>query len=1034
LSDELNITQIPAIQLLERLGWQRIKDIRQTRKRVILEDILTAKLNEINLYYHNGIKKRFSKANVQNAINSLRTSLDSGLVAANKEIYELLTGSRAFKVEGNKSQTFRYFDFDNINNNAFNMIEEFVVEGKDENIRIDIVLFINGIPLVTLECKDPSIEVEEAVSQTIRNQTEQYAPELFKYIQLTIASNKNEVKYGTCGTPKKFYSVWKEEELEWHQEQLERCIIARMPTKQDMDIISLLSKERLFDIFQNYIVFDKNIKKIARHQQFFAVKDIITRVATRNQEGKRKGGVIWHTQGSGKSLTMVMLTKALVESPKIPSAKIVVVTDRITLDKQITQTFNNTDFNPHQAGTAKDLVEAIKNNKEIITTTVHKFEGAYRANLVDESKDIFILVDESHRTEYGLLNQYMNKVFPNAAYIGFTGTPLMKEDKNTMEKFGGLIHTYTIQDAVADNVIVPLIYEGKTVEQSINAIGIDNKLNQITNKLNERQTRDLKQKWASYNKMASSDSRIDFIAFDIHHHFYNQFRRNSPEFKAMLATSSKVEAITYLNKLEQIGDLEVAVMISPPDTREGYTTIDEKSSSLVLNFWERMMKRYNRSPEQYERDIKDEFVNGSLDIVIVVDKLLTGFDAPRAVVLYIDKPLKEHSLLQAIARVNRIYEGKDYGFIVDYRGLIQQLDEAMGMYSGAGLENYDPEDIRGALIDVKKVADEVQTHYSNLEDFFITISNKEDLEEYERYLEPDHLRQEFYERLSLFSRNLKVVLGSVEATEHLGLAKVNKYREKFKFYQNLRGAVKRRYSDEVDFKEYEDQMKNMLDTYVNAQDIISVIAPVNVMEVDAFEKELSQIASKEAKADTIRTRISTSIQDIKTSDPIRYKKFSEMLREAYEEYKRRRQEEAEQMAIRKQRKAEEVYYDKMNNIKTEYQKGREKKEYPETLQENTNAQVFYDILKDISSSTVKEANSEVEVFNQAAALYADRVLREKIKPDWHKTEDNVNDIKIEIVRYVRDYTKNSAMNIEFSEIKRIANEIISTAKVRYRFE
>jgi type I restriction enzyme R subunit len=612
----------------------------------------------------------------------------------------------------------------------------------------------------------------------------------------------------------------------------------------------------------------------------------------------------------------------------------------------------------------------------------------------------------------------------------------MKKEKNTMRKFGGLIHQYTIKDAVNDKAIVPLIYEGKMVEQSINKDGIDYRIERILKTLNDRQGADLKRKWANYNKMASSNSRLDFIAYDIYEHFVGQFRKNSSDFKAMLATDSKAQAITYLRKFEEINrisitKLNVAVMVSAPDTREGHDAVDAKSNTIVLDHWQRMMNKYDNK-DQYESKIKNAFKTGDLDLLIVVDKLLTGFDAPRAVVLYIDKKLKEHSLLQAIARVNRLYTGKDYGFIIDYKGLLEPLNEAMDMYSGAGLEAFDPKDIKGALIDIEKVILDLRNNYSNLKDFFSVIKNNKDMEAYEQYLEPKGLRDDFYELLSLFSRDLKTALGSLKILEVLKDDEINKYKERFAFYQNLRGAVKLRYSDSIDFKEYEDQMKNLLDTYVNATGIMEIVEPANIMNVDAFEKELNSMDSKKAKADMIKTRMAKSIQDIRTSDPARFAKFSELLEEAYRVYKEKRIKEGKQISI-------DAYLKEMQKIKEDYQRGREVKDYPSEIRNNMNAQVVYDLIENFKTEMENEEDIEFNdyafnVFKKVTAIEIDQVILSKRKPEWHKNEDNINAIEFEIVDRIRDYTNKHDLDISFDNIQKLSNEVVKSARERYRVE
>lgn len=549
-----------------------------------------------------------------------------------------------------------------------------------------------------IECKAPHISVEQAVEQMIRNQQADYIPQLFKYAQIVMATNKNVVKYATAGTPKKFWSVWKEQDTEFLDSRLAQLVADRAPTEQDRNIISLFSRERLMELTRYFVLFDANVKKICRYQQYFAIREIIKTIAQKDSKGNRQSGVIWHTQGSGKSLTMVMLAKYILMELAVCNPRVVIVTDRKELDGQIAATFAHTRLNPARATSGRHLVELVTNGKaDVITTIINKFNTAERLEAKNNSRDVFVLIDESHRSNYGSMAAKMRTVFPNACYIGFTGTPLMKREKNTLTKFGKLIHKYTIQDGVEDGAIVPLIYEGRFVEQKVDEENIDMWFQQTTKRLTDPQKEDLRRKWSSIRRLTSTDARIKRIALDINNHFLLGFKDTG--FKAMLATNYKRDAIRYLKCFEQFGDLNCAVVISPPDMRESVDDVDEGTDNMVIEYWEKMMKQYGDA-DTYEEAMKNKFCDGEIDILIVCSKLLTGFDAPVCQVLYIDKELKEHGLLQAIARTNRLHDGKEYGLIVDYRGLIQKLDAAMDMYSGAGLENFEGRDLRGVVIDV----------------------------------------------------------------------------------------------------------------------------------------------------------------------------------------------------------------------------------------------------------------------------------------------------------------------------------------------
>ncbi|MGG1481069.1 type I restriction endonuclease subunit R [Bacillus smithii] len=1028
--DERYISQGPAIEVLQKLGYQYLSKEETERMRgnlhhVLLTTVLEEKLKELNSYEYQSQIYQFSESNIRQAIRDLDEPLTNGLVKTNEVIYETIMNGRSyteFLPDGSKkSFTIQYIDWNNIENNVFHVVEEFEVERMDGRgtVRPDIVLFVNGIPFAVIECKKASISMNQGISQMIRNQGKDYAPHLFKFIQIVMSTNKNETKYATCNTPKKFWSVWKEEKEEWLQNWLDKTVEGRLPTIQDKNIISLFHPERLLELTQFFTLFDKDVKKVARYQQYFAIKEIIKTIEERDENGNRQSGVIWHTQGSGKSLTMVMLAKYILSELRGFNPKVIVVTDRVELDKQIHKTFSHTRLKASRATSGSHLVDLINDNhSDIVTTLVHKFDTASSKQKPIESRDIFVLVDESHRTQYGELHLKMKKVFPNACYLGFTGTPLMKKEKNTLIKFGKLIHKYTIADGVRDKAIVPLLYEGKMVEQSVNQKAIDHRLEMITRNLNEKQKEEVKQRWSKYEKLASSEQRIYLIAEDINKHFVENYKTQGSQFKAMLATNSKIEAIRYLEAFEELGDLNCAVVISPPDQREGHEVVDQESKDKVQQFWKRMMDRYG-TPEKYEDAIKDEFVNGDeLDLLIVVDKLLTGFDAPRATVLYVDKPMKEHTLLQAIARVNRLYEGKDYGLIIDYRGLLDKLDEAMQMYSGAGLENFDPEDLKGAIYDVISIIGSLRQYYSDLWQIFAPIENKNDREEYEVCLEDEERREEFYGVLSNFGRNLGIALESEKIYNTLPPEELQKYKKDFKFFQDLRKSVKLRYSDTIDHKEYEAKMQKLMDNYIAAEEVIRITNPVDILNAKAFEEELERLQSKRAKADAIRTRLTKSVHAKWDENPSYYKKFSERIQEAIQEYKDKRISEAE-------------YLNRMKDIMNDYRRGESSERYPEVIKENRNAQAFYGVTKDILSETKETAASYDTNTLGDLALKIDEIIQENQKVDWHDNVEIHNRIAQELDDLLFDFKEKHNLDIDFDTIDKIIEQIKTVALRRY---
>ena len=915
---EVNASQKPAIALLQSMGYTYIspedcEKQRGSRYHVLLKDILRGQLRRLNRYSYAGAENEFSAANIERAMEELDEPLTDGLVRTSEKIYDALLLGKSYPetVGGGKSLSFnlKYIDWEHPENNLFHVTEEFAVESQDKlhNARPDIVLFINGIPFAVIECKAPHISVDQAVEQMIRNQQADYIPQLFKYAQIVMATNKNAVKYATAGTPKKFWSVWKEQDTAFLDSRLAQLVADRAPTEQDRNMISLFSRERLMELTRYFVLFDANVKKICRYQQYFAIREIIKTIAQQDSKGNRQSGVIWHTQGSGKSLTMVMLAKYILMELAVCNPRVVIVTDRKELDGQIAATFAHTRLNPARATSGRHLVELVTNGKaDVITTIINKFNTAERLDAKNNSRDVFVLIDESHRSNYGSMAAKMRTVFPNACYIGFTGTPLMRREKNTLTKFGKLIHKYTIQDGVEDGAIVPLIYEGRFVEQKVDEENIDMWFQQTTKRLTDPQKEDLRRKWSSIRRLTSTDARIKRIALDINNHFLLGFKDTG--FKAMLATNYKRDAIRYLKCFEQFGDLNCAVVISPPDMRESVDDIDEGTDNMVIEYWEKMMKQYGDA-DTYEEAMKNKFCDGEIDILIVCSKLLTGFDAPVCQVLYIDKELKEHGLLQAIARTNRLHDGKEYGLIVDYRGLIQKLDAAMDMYSGAGLENFEGRDLRGVVIDVLEALGQLRTAYTNLIDLFADVKDLSDTEAVEVSLADEKKREQFYNLLCAFGRALDLVLNSEQAYAALPGEERKKYQNRFLFFSKVRRSVKIRYCDAIDNSEYEPLMQNLLDTHLSVAGLKQITNPVDILNKDDFERELEELGSLRAKADAITSRLSKSISAKYEENPAYYDSFSKRIKDALDQYKEKVISEAEYLA-------------KMRSIMEDYHSGK----------------------------------------------------------------------------------------------------------------
>ena len=1022
---EINASQRPALALLEAMGYTYISPAdcdkqRGSRYHVLLRDILRGQLRRLNRYVYAGAENEFSAANIERAMEDLDEPLTDGLVRTSEKIYDALLLGKSYPetVGEGKMLSFnlRYIDWETPQNNMFHVTEEFAVDSQDRqhNARPDIVLFINGIPFAVIECKAPHIPVEEAVGQMIRNQQAAYIPHLFKFAQLVVATNKNAVKYATVGTPKKFWSVWKEQDDEWLQTRLKALVPDRMPTEQDRNIVSLFSRERVFELIRYFILFDANVKKVCRYQQFFAVREIMKTIAESDEHGNRQSGVIWHTQGSGKSLTMVMLAKTILMELKDCHPRVVIVTDRKELDAQIAATFAHTRLTPARATSGRHLVELVNSARaDVITSIINKFNTVERQEVKNPSRDIFVLVDESHRSNYGLMATRMRSVFPNACYIGFTGTPLMKSEKNTMARFGRLIHKYTIRDGVEDGAIVPLIYEGRFVEQKVDEENIDLWFKQTTRRLTEAQREDLRRKWSSIRRLTSTDARIKRIALDISEHFIEGYKDTG--FKAMLATNYKRDAIRYLECFEQFGDLNCAVVISPPDMREGVDDVDEGADDLVVSFWNKMMQQYGDA-DRYEEAIKNRFCDGEIDILIVCSKLLTGFDAPLCQVLYIDKELKEHGLLQAIARTNRLHEGKDYGLIVDYRGLIEKLDTAMDMYSGAGLENFDGGDLKGVVVDVMSAIGNLRSAYTQLVELFAPVGSISDAEAVEVFLADDKMRQDFYTLLCAFGRALHLVLNAEQAYNALSKEERQKYQDTFIFFSKVRRSVKLQYCDAIDNAEYEPLMQNLLDTHLSVAGLKKITSPIDILNKDDFEKELEELGSLRSKADAIASRMTRSISEKRDENPAYYDSFSKRIRDALALYKEKVISEAEYLA-------------KMRTIMGDYHAGRSTVSYPERIKNNVHAQAFFGVLTALFDEVEDERITPDFVAEVSEEIT--KIVASHSQVDWTNNKTIHDRISQDIDDLFYKYEKEHGLKLSFDLIDKIIDNVKTVALRRF---
>lgn len=906
--NESELSQAPAVELLRHLGYVLLSPAEALRERqgrlsnVLLENILRTQLKKLNSIQYKGRGYLFSEENIQSAVERLKSVVFDGLVRTNEVVYDLLTLGTSLEqtVEGDcRSFNLNYIDWKHPERNVFHVVPEFAVERSrsTETARPDIVLFVNGIPLCVIECKSPKVELDQAISQSLRNQSEEYIPGLFVFVQLVLAVNRTSARYGTVGTEKRFWSLWRE--LEDSDADVTRAVAdgARLVTEQDRMIHSLCRPERLLDLAYRFTVFDGGVRKVARYQQFFVIRSALRRVKEREACGRRRGGVIWHTQGSGKSLTMVMLSRCLALDPEILNPRIVLVTDRDDLDKQLGDTFRSCGLSPVQANSGRHLLELISGNRAgIVTTLVHKFDKALNVrNFVETSPDIFLLVDEAHRSQYKNMSARMRQMLPNACYIGFTGTPLMKKEKNSFEKFGAMIEPhYSIAQAVKDGAVVPLLYEGRIVQLEQNKKAIDLWFERHTQGLSVAQKADLKKKYANARMLNKTDQAVYMQAFDISEHFRENWQGTG--FKAQLVAPSRAVAVQFQKYLDEIGQVTSEVVISAPDARDGYDEVDEEPSDAVVHFWKKMMARYG-TEEKYNSQIINQFKNGDTpEILIVKDKLLTGFDAPRNTVLYLCRVLREHTLLQAIARVNRLFEKKDFGYVIDYANVFGELDRALGMYDA--FEGFDPGDMKDTLHDVSSQVDRLPQLHSALWDVFKTVRNKKDEEAFERLLADEALRKTFYDRLRDFSKCLSIALSTRKFLEEVAADTQKRYKADCKRFTDLRRSVKLRYAETVDYRDYEPRIEKMLNTHIQANEVYRLNDPVNIFDDRAVaevreERGVYETRPAAARADAIAHALKKTVTEKMEEDPAFYEKFSKMIQDAIDAFRAARLSDVE---------------------------------------------------------------------------------------------------------------------------------------------
>lgn len=1079
---EDHISQIPAIQLLINMGYTYVSPEQALewrggkKSQVLFENVLKNQLEEINTIHRKRKEYKFSDSNINTAILSLKDlPINEGFLNANAAFYDLITLGKAMEqtIEGDKkSHTLQYVDWENPENNSFHVTEEYSVlrTGRTDTYRPDIVLFVNGIPMVVIECKSPSLNgtkspTELAIEQHIRNFSKKGIRSLYIYSNLLLSLATNEGSYATTGTSKEFWAKWKEQFSNKKAEAnywKELSIIKNEPlkenikdelfaertfgfnyvrryfdgleeeerplTKQDELLYSLCRPERIIDLIRNFTLYDEGIKKVARYQQYFAVRDTLKRVTHFDNTGKRQGGVIWHTQGSGKSLTMVMLAQMIASSPEVSNPKILLVTDRIDLDDQISDTFKKCQKEVIQAKTGSHLSELLLDKSDaIITTIINKFEAAVKqCKKPFLSPNIFVMIDEGHRTQYGTFNVSMQRVFPNACFLAFTGTPLMRKERSTANKFGGYIGLpYTVKDAVEDGAVVPLLYEGRHNLITVDEDPINRYFDKLSEPLSDYGKANLKRKFNTVNELNKTEKVIYARAWDISEHYRDFFQTESDKYKpkGQLVAPSIKTALLYKQFLEDIGIVTSEVIVTQSDQREGtedgfYNVNEDKDREDA--YFDAMIDKYG-DLKRFEKSVITQFKKREHpEILIVVAKLLTGFDAPNNTILYLCRSLKEHTLLQAVARVNRVYSGKDYGYIIDYYGNLENLDNALSTYSG--LADFDESELEGALTNLNDEVKKLPQAHSDLWDIFRTLKDK-NLEPtaYEELLSPEDVRNKFYEKLSHFARLLKMALSSVEFVNNTAAKKIDMYKKDAQFFLKLRVDVKRRYNDDLSYKEFEPQIQKLINKHISTEgDIMKVTELVNIFDKEEREAEIEKITGKAAQADHIASRTIKAINVKMQEDPVYYKKLADLIKETIEEYYLKRISEAEFL------KRAKLHEERFLHGRSD--------DAPEELVNNDAALAFYNF----SKSVYEDSELMKTPFHIEVSLAIDNTVKEHIYlngnkvVEWHKNNDVTGKININLGDALYELLKKYNLDTNWDKIDHLIEECMKVAILKYK--
>lgn len=993
------ITQNRVVKLFqEELGYSYLGNWEENRENSnIEEEYLTTYL----------LKKGYNNAQITKAIYELKTTANNfsdSLYTTNKNVYELLRYGADIKTEvGKNTEKVHFIDWKYWDKNDFAIAEEVTIKGNKTK-RPDIVIYVNGIALGVLELKRSTITINDGIRQNITNQQDRFIQPFFATVQYLFAGNDTEgLRYGAIKTPEKYYLKWKEDIAENSRNLLDKYVL------------KMCNKQRFLEIIYNFIVFDGGVKKLPRVHQYFGVKEAQKHI------NRYEGGIIWHTQGSGKSITMVYLAKWILENN--PNARVAILTDRDELDKQIESVFKATDEKIYRTKSGRDLMQKLSNpTPRLLCSLVHKFGkrdiGNFNAFIKEiESQpsqtvgELFVFVDECHRTQSGRLHRTMKAMLPNAVFVGFTGTPLLKKDKQTsLEIFGKYIHTYKFNEGVEDGVILDLVYEARDIDQRLTSQKrIDEWFEAKTRGLNDFQKSEIKKKWGTMQKVLSSRSRMERVVTDIVFDFSTKQRLSSQNGNAILVASSIYEACRYYELFLKtpLKDKCAIVTSYTPHTSD-VTTEDTGASTdtekeFMYNLYTEILG--SKTTEQYEDWAKAKFSDepANMQLLIVVSKLLTGFDAPSCTYLYIDKSMQDHGLFQAICRVNRLDTAdKQFGYIVDYKDLFKKVENAVAVYTtDLDYDEFEAKDIDIMLQDRLKVGKERLDNA--LEEIHILcepVASPKDTLAYIHYFcgnteVEEELKARETQRTALYKKTVSLIRAYANIADEMEEAgysesEVIGIKKELDYYLKLREEIKKASGETLDLKTYEADMRHLIDTYIQADEpeTISPFADMPLLDIivksgiaDAINSMPDGVKSNQgAIAETIENNVRKKIIKEHLIDPAFFEEMSKLLSE-----------------IIKERKANAIsyaeYLEKIAELAKKVNEGKSE-ETPESLVTIAQRALYNNLDR-----------------NEALAMQIDSAVKSVKRDGWRGNLPKEREIKAEIYKQLATYEVETGIDI-----------------------